>query len=128
MGIFPFPGATAAATRATMEYTDGLAVNAASPNKDLAIKFVDFFAREGQARLFASYVYSISLTDYKHANIPVQAAPFKPFVKSGKTHGELQVRWSNPNVAIALGTSAQGLLTGQSTVDDVLKAADAAWG
>ena len=35
--------------------------------------------------------------------------------------------WTNPQVYNALGTGVTGLLTGQKTVDDVLKDMDAAW-
>ena len=37
-------------------------------------------------------------------------------------------RWPNGQVYDALGTGVTGLLTGQKTIDDVLKAMDAAWG
>jgi raffinose/stachyose/melibiose transport system substrate-binding protein len=128
MGIFPFPGSTAAATRPIMEFIDGVAVNAASPNRAAALKFVDFLAREGQSRLYATVASSISLTDFNNGKVPAAASAFRPFVLSKKTYGQFQVRWPNPNVFIQLGTTAQGLLTGQKTVDDVLRAADAAWG
>ncbi len=36
-------------------------------------------------------------------------------------------RWWNPNVLLALQQDAVGLLTGQSTVDGILTAMDAAW-
>ena len=36
--------------------------------------------------------------------------------------------WTNPQVYQALGSGVTGLLTGQKTVDDVLKDMDAAWG
>ena len=35
--------------------------------------------------------------------------------------------WTNPEVYNALGTGVTGLLTGQTTVEDVLKSMDAAW-
>jgi raffinose/stachyose/melibiose transport system substrate-binding protein len=35
--------------------------------------------------------------------------------------------WWNPNVLLALNQDEVGLLTGQSTVDDILTAMDAAW-
>ena len=36
--------------------------------------------------------------------------------------------WPNGQVYDALGTGVTGLLTGQKTIDDVLKAMDSAWG
>jgi hypothetical protein len=35
--------------------------------------------------------------------------------------------WWNPNVGLALEQDGVGLLTGQSTVDGILAAMDAAW-
>jgi hypothetical protein len=37
------------------------------------------------------------------------------------------VTWWNPNVLVTLETDAIGLVTGQSTVDGILTAMDAAW-
>ena len=35
--------------------------------------------------------------------------------------------WPAPEIAVAMAQQALGLFTGQSSVDSVLKAADAAW-
>ena len=127
LGIFPFPGATAAETRATVGLADGLAVNAASQHKAEAKKFLDFVAREGQSRIWPNILRGISLSDANTGKVPKEAVLFKPFLQAKKTVSLPNLQWSNGNVYVQMGTNAQGLLTGQKSVDDVLKAMDDTW-
>ncbi len=55
-------------------------------------------------------------------------APVADIVNNGDYVPLPLTGWPNPSVYDALGTGVQGLLTGQKTSEDVLKAMDTAWG
>jgi len=124
---FPFPGQTAKDTRAMAGYTDSVAVNAASSHKAEAIKFVDFIAREGQSRIYTNVSAAVSLHDANVGKLPATARLFTPYFKAKKVVPNPNTLWINADVYTALGAGVTGLLTGQSTVDGVLQAMDAAW-
>jgi raffinose/stachyose/melibiose transport system substrate-binding protein len=50
-----------------------------------------------------------------------------PALKGHEWVPEPDLTWWNPDVLVALETDAIGLVTGQETIDDILKAMDAAW-
>ena len=127
MGIYPFPGPTAAMTRATVGLADGIAVNAASPHIAEAKKFLNFVAREGQSRIWPHILRGISLSDANTGKVPPEAIAFKPYLQAKKTVSLANLLFPNGNVYIQMGTQAQGLLTGQTNVDDILKGLDANW-
>ena len=52
----------------------------------------------------------------------------KDLIDQNKTVAYGYLGWPNGEVYNALGTGVTGLLTGQKSVDDVLKAMDDAWG
>ncbi len=52
----------------------------------------------------------------------------KDLIDQNKTAPYGYLGWPNGEVYNALGTGVTGLLTGQKSVDDVLKAMDDAWG
>jgi len=123
----PFPSATVKGTQAMAGYTDSLGVNAASPNKAAAIKFLTFIAREGQSRIYTKFNSAISLHDANVANIPPVVKGFTPFLKTNKYALYPNSSWPNPDVYAALGSGITGLMTGQTSVDSILTALDAAW-
>jgi len=128
LGIYPFPGPTAAMTRATVGLADGIAINASSPHIAEAKKFLNFVAREGQSRIWPNILRGISLADANTGKVPKEAISFKPYLQAKKTVSLANLLFPNGNVYIQMGTQAQGLLTGQTTVDDVLKGLDTNWG
>ena len=54
-------------------------------------------------------------------------APFAQVVKDTKYVIAPNRFWWNPDVPLALQTYGIGVITGQSSIDDVLNAMDAAW-
>jgi raffinose/stachyose/melibiose transport system substrate-binding protein len=129
INFYPFPGDTAAATRATASPTDAIAVYSRTRNRDAALKFGDFWAREGQSRLYASLTGGISL---HQADTGQKLRPELNGISSllktkTKVHPSINLDWRNPEVFNLLGQGVQGLLTGQRTVDQILRAMDAAW-
>lgn len=126
-GAFPFPGTTTADTKALVGLTDGIAVNSASSNIAEAKKFLNFTQREGQSRIWAKINLASSLVDANAGKVPKEVSLFSPYVKAKKTVAFPNLAWPNGSVYLALGQMGQGLLTGQTTVDQVLKAMDDKW-
>jgi len=127
VGQFPFPGTTAADTRAVIGLADGFAVNAASKQKAAAKLFLTFIAREGQSRIWTKNQRAIALTDVKNGKVAPETAAFGPYFKAGKTVPLPNLTFKNGSAYLALGQQLQGILTGQKTVAEVLAAVDTAW-
>ena len=127
--VFPFPADTAAATRLPLSPSNALSVNAKSGNRREALQLVDFFAREGQSRLFAKVIGNISLHQAKTGRgIDPELTGIVPWTRDAKkTFPFINIQWTG-DTYVQLGTGVQGLLTGQRTVDQVLRAMDDAWG
>ncbi|MEV6638127.1 extracellular solute-binding protein [Actinoplanes sp. NPDC051470] len=124
-----FPPATAGGKAfGVASATYSLSINAASKKKDAAKAFVDWLADPAQADLFAKASgglpvsgldqQDLSTTIYAGVADLLKKGDYTPLPNSG---------WKSAGVYDALGTGVQGLLTGQSSVDKVLKAMDAAW-
>jgi raffinose/stachyose/melibiose transport system substrate-binding protein len=54
-------------------------------------------------------------------------APLADVISAGDYAPNPNVEWPNPAIYDALGTGVQGLLTGQTSIDDLLASLDAAW-
>jgi raffinose/stachyose/melibiose transport system substrate-binding protein len=126
-GMFPPPGVTAAQTRVTVQPQGGLALlsKAAPENKRAALAFIDFVAREKQARLFSRINFLISSFDALKGNLPTSYADLTPFFKAeNKVLSTITSKYPNTQFSNSFGASVQGLFTGQKTVDDVLQDMD----
>ncbi|HEY6741306.1 MAG TPA: extracellular solute-binding protein [Lapillicoccus sp.] len=108
--------------------TYSLSINATSQKKDAANAFLSWLADPDQADAFAKASgglpisgldkLDLSKTIYADVADQLKKGDYTPLPNSG---------WKNSAVYDALGTGVQGLLTGQSTVDSVLKSMDTAW-
>jgi raffinose/stachyose/melibiose transport system substrate-binding protein len=135
VGIFEPPGVTAASTHMTLFPFDALAVNKKSKNLAAAYALVDFLAREKQANLFSRilgesdpFTYAKVLNPKIGAKALDNAHKFTaPFASTGRIRVSGNATWPSSAPYVAMGTAVQGLFTGQSSVDDVLKAGDDAW-
>ena len=127
---FPFPDATAADRSWTVvAMGTGLGVNAhASPASQAAAQtFIDFLARPKQDALNAKIKGTLTQYEFAHQQLQPYMSSFKPlFANHTYVINPGQTFW-NPNVLDALHQDAVGLLTGQTTVDEILNAMDAAW-
>jgi raffinose/stachyose/melibiose transport system substrate-binding protein len=134
--MFVPPATTQAGTFMTVFPFDTLAVNKKSRNLAAARAFVDFIAREKQSRLFSKILGEESPFDYQRALNPKIGAKAlddihqfaAPYVTKGKIRISGQSTFPSTGSYVAIATTVQGLFTGQSSVDDVLKAADDNWG
>lgn len=105
-------------------------INAASDDdvKASAQAFLDWVAQPENAQAYAEISGWVPITGIDPATLLPQYEPIGELLASGSYAGLPNATWPNPAVYDALGTGVQGLLTGQTTVDQVLEAMDAAWG
>src|SRR6478735_6376140 len=127
-GAYVLPAATVADTRSILSTTNGLAVNAGSPNQEAALKLLEFFTEPTSQDLFAKSSGNVSLAATSSTGVPDDLAGLGDFLTDESKHVPLpNLFWPNGGVYDALGTGVQGLLTGQATPEVVLEAMDAAW-
>ena len=121
----PFPGGTVREPDRDRSSTSARrlasTLTRAPPNQAAAQTFIDFVARPKQNALYAQMLGG--LTQYEFLK---QAAPELHVLASRRcsptTHtSSTRPTWWNANVVLALQQDAIGLVTGQTTVDEVLK-------
>ncbi|WP_432496879.1 ABC transporter substrate-binding protein [Kineococcus auxinigenes] len=130
-GVAVPPGPTAEDTRLTVTTSNALALSAESEHLDAAKKFLEFAAQPAQQDAFAEISGNLSLTSLTAegaGNVPEQLANISELLTDQDKQVPLgYITWSSGAVTDALGTGVQGLLTGQTTTEDVLAAMDAAY-
>ncbi|WP_432512131.1 ABC transporter substrate-binding protein [Kineococcus sp. SYSU DK001] len=105
-----------------------LSINAASDQKAAAQEFLDWVAEPEQAKAFAEASGALPVTGYADLDLSGTIyAPVADLLASGSFSPLPNNGWPDAAVYDALGTGVQGLLTGQTTVQDVLRSMDAAW-
>jgi raffinose/stachyose/melibiose transport system substrate-binding protein len=127
LAMFPFPGDTADATRVTMAYSDGLAVNNASKKKDAALKFVDFMSQPTQAAAYAKAAGALTLADAATGKVPATIDAYASYLKDGRVVALPNLTWPSGDIYQTFGQGITGLLTGQSQPNSVLTQMDANW-
>ena len=106
------------------------AINAASDDavKASAQAFLDWIAEPENAKEYADLSGSVPITGIVVDELAPSYQPIGDLLANGDFTGTPNATWPNPAVYDALGVGVQGLLTGQTTVDQVLDQMDAAWG
>jgi raffinose/stachyose/melibiose transport system substrate-binding protein len=127
----PFPTARKdpRQTVAELHFPLGISVNghASAQNQAAAQAFVDFLARPDQNAAYARLVGGLSQAQLRKGRFPGYLSNFVPLYRQGRYGINPIETWWNASVGNALTTYGTGLLTGQESVDDVLKAMDVAW-
>jgi raffinose/stachyose/melibiose transport system substrate-binding protein len=127
----PFPAAErdASTNVVLLQFPLALSVNAHSSreSQSAAQQFVDFLARRDEGATFARVGGGLSEAQLREGRFPDYLSSFVPLYNQGRYGINPIETWWNADVGNALSTYGPGLLTGQSSVDDVLKAMDAAW-
>jgi raffinose/stachyose/melibiose transport system substrate-binding protein len=126
--VVPFPGDTVAETRGMMGYNFGLGVSSSSPNKALALAFIDFAGREGQARLQAKINGSVSLHDVNVGKLPVELQAYAPLIKAGKIVARPDSLFPTATTNTNFNTAAGEILINGKSASDALKLLDDTWG
>ena len=129
--FYPLPIATGSSPApTTMSPGTAYSVNAhASPQDQAAAQtFIDFLARPKQAALYGQLTGGLSQYEFLHDQTPAYMS--SAFASVLKEHDYLlspSGAWWNADVLLALQQYGIGLITGQSSIDDVLNAMDVAW-
>jgi raffinose/stachyose/melibiose transport system substrate-binding protein len=124
---FPAPQGTDSYLSVTSDL--GLAGNAKTESPKLVQDFLAFAVSPDEAKKFAEAAGAIPIGgDLKSSDLLPQYQPIAQQLADNKYRGFAVDEWPNGQVYDALGTGVTGLLTGQKTIDDVLKAMDDAWG
>jgi raffinose/stachyose/melibiose transport system substrate-binding protein len=126
----PFPGgANPKLTTTFLNLSPSVSVNAHSSaqNQAAAQSFVDFIARPEQNALYAQIQGGLTQYEFLKGQLPTFMAGFAPLFKSHEYVLNPTQTWWNANVLLTLLQDEIGLITGQLSIDDVLKAMDTAW-
>lgn len=106
-----------------------LSINAKSQNKQAAQDFLAWMAEPEQQQRY--YELSGELPVSAFDELDLTGTIYEPVTEllENKQYTPLPNNiWPNPSVYEALQVGGQGLLTGQTTIDQVLQSMDAAWG
>jgi raffinose/stachyose/melibiose transport system substrate-binding protein len=124
------PGGTRPGQTTTLINLNGsLAVNVhtSAATQAAAQAFVSFVARPKQDALYAELTGGLTQYQFLKGQLPSFMGPLDPALAAGQYVIAPNRSWWNPDVQAALQQNGAGLLTGQTTVDGVLAAMDAAW-
>ncbi|SMH42336.1 carbohydrate ABC transporter substrate-binding protein, CUT1 family [Rathayibacter oskolensis] len=108
--------------------TYSLSINAKSANKEAASEFLDWLAAPEQSTAFADASGGLPVAGL--ADMDFTGGTYEgvsDLLKNGDYTPLPNQAWANASVYDAMATGVQGLLTGQSTIDQVLSSMDAAW-
>ena len=127
--VQPFPAADGGDPYiiASSNYT--ISINAASKNKHAASEFVEWLATPEAQEIYYEASGLLPISSYQ--DLDLSDTIYSPVVDllAEESYAPLPNNiWPNPAVYEALQVGVQGLLTGQSTVEQVLQNMDAAWG
>jgi raffinose/stachyose/melibiose transport system substrate-binding protein len=106
-----------------------ISANAATKYAKEARLYIDFVAREQQNTLFAKISYGVAPLDAKKGLLPDWGKELRPLFKPALIKGQdADAEWPNSRVyEEAYAPGIQGLFTGQTTIDSILKKMDDLW-
>jgi raffinose/stachyose/melibiose transport system substrate-binding protein len=105
----------------------GVNAHSNAQSQAAAHTFIDFLARPKQNALFSQILGGLTQYEFLKSQIPPFMSDFASVFKAHAYVIEPQDSWWNANVLLALQQNQIGLITGQSTIADLLNAMDAAW-
>jgi raffinose/stachyose/melibiose transport system substrate-binding protein len=126
----PLPATSASALQyAAIHLGTSLSVNSRSSaaNQAAARTFIDFVARPAQNELYAKVVGGLTQNQFLKQQLPSFMPSFGTILRDARYVVLPYQTWWNAGVWNVLMQDAIGLLTGQTTIDGVLQAMDAAW-
>ncbi len=108
-------------------YNDALSVAASSANLDDALAFVDWLALPEQQRTFTGIAGGTAPIDVIEGNFSPMVERLSPYYAAGEIVGLPHTGWTKLEVLDTLSRGATQIVTGQATIEEVLKALDTAW-
>jgi raffinose/stachyose/melibiose transport system substrate-binding protein len=125
-----FPaGSTPNSTQTYLHLSGELGINAHSSAaaQAAAQTFVNFIARPKQNALYAQIRGGLTQYQFLHGQLPSFMSPMASVIQHGQYVVDPSVVWPNANVVTVMQQDEIGLITGQTTIDGMLSAMDAAW-
>ncbi|GAB7004822.1 hypothetical protein JCM18899A_22950 [Nocardioides sp. AN3] len=126
--VLPMPAPSGSETYLMAGTPDALAGNAKTKSPKLVSDFLNWITQPAQTEATAEASGEVPVGKVDTSKLLPQYAGVKDLIDQNKTAPYGYLGWPNGEVYNALGTGVTGLLTGQKSVDDVLKAMDDAWG
>ncbi|MGN6206631.1 MAG: ABC transporter substrate-binding protein [Humibacter sp.] len=124
------PIAAPAGTRTYLSVSADQSVSASAKTKSpkLAESFLAYILSKQGQEAYSQAVGTIPVTADESTTLRPQFDPVKQLITSGTVRGLPSTDWTNAKVYADLGSGVQGILTGQMTVEQVLKQMDSDWG
>ncbi len=105
----------------------GINASSSADKKDAAKRFLAWLAEPENADALAQTSGNLSIRAGAGSTLPEQYSSIASYFEEEKYQPLANLGWPSPEIYNTLGTGVQGLLTGQTTIDAVLTAMDAAW-
>jgi raffinose/stachyose/melibiose transport system substrate-binding protein len=122
------PGETAKTSVLVAPFSLTLGASATTSHPKEAQTFINFMAREQQSTLFAKVATSIAPLDAKKKILPPEMKGLLPYFASGRIVDRHDFQWPNTRVyQEGYQPGVVGLITGQLTIDDILRKMDDLW-
>ncbi|KHK97441.1 hypothetical protein LK09_11790 [Microbacterium mangrovi] len=126
--IQPIAAPAGTKTYLSLSADQSVAASAKTKSPKLATDFLRYIlSGEGQ-QAYSALIGTIPINTSASTKLLPQYAPVKDLITNDDVRGYPPTSWSNAKVYADLGSGVQGILTGQMTVDQVLKQMDADWG
>jgi raffinose/stachyose/melibiose transport system substrate-binding protein len=127
--IRPFPPAAGQKQFLLASPNYALAINAKADaaQKTAAQEFLNWLAEPANAAEFTKIEGQVPIAGVENAELAAQYAAVKDLLAKGDYVPLPNLDWPNPAVYDALAKGAQGLLSGQGSVESVLESMDKAW-
>ena len=125
--IFPFPGPTAASTRAIIDYSASVSVNKHSPHVKQATQFAEWLAQPAIDRQWAALNGTVAIADNEHAKLPPNLSAFLPYLKASKTVVLPYLTFTGTVFNDVLPTGLEGVLSGATSGTALLQQMDRGW-
>jgi raffinose/stachyose/melibiose transport system substrate-binding protein len=123
----PFPGETADTNQVIAFYNDAVGVNVNAAEPEAAKAFIAWLAEPEQLAEYSNIAGGVPPGDVALLKFPEALRDLVPSFEAGRTISAPHFGWPSAEVRAELVRGASGLVTGQTSTADVLRAMDAAW-
>lgn len=120
IGQVAFPGATVDSTRVTLQAAGGMAVATTCKNLDAAYALLNFWSKPEEGDAFADASAIISPNQAITGNLSGYYSELQPMFAANQVIPDPTAVFPNASLNEKLGSSLQGLFTGQKTIDQIL--------
>jgi raffinose/stachyose/melibiose transport system substrate-binding protein len=126
--ILPIAAPDGTKTYLSLSADQSVAASAKTKSPKLSTDFLKYILSGQGQQAYSTLVGTIPVNASASTTLLPQYQPVKDLVTQNDVRGYPATGWSNAKVYADLGSGVQGILTGQMTVDQVLKQMDADWG